>query len=62
MNKEKEIMESLWNHFKIDINGMTGDDNDMVISLRNGKTITINNYLNKEIETIINEITQKNNK
>lgn len=62
MNKEKEIMESLWNHFKNDINGMTGDDNDMVVSLRNGKTITINNYLNKEIETIINEITQKNNK
>lgn len=56
MNKEKEIMESLWDHFKNDINGMTGDDNNMVISLRNGKTITINNYLNKEIETIINEI------
>ena len=56
MNKEKEIMESLWDYFKNDINGMTGDDNDMVVSLRNGKTITINNYLNKEIETIINEI------
>lgn len=56
MNKEKEIMESLWDYFKNDINGMTGDDNNMVISLRNGKTITIENYIDKEIETIINEV------
>lgn len=56
MNKEKEIMESLWDYFKNDINGMTGDDNNMVISLRNGKTITIKNYIDKEIETIINEV------
>lgn len=56
MSREREIMESLWSHFETRISGMTGDENNMVVTLKNGKVVTIENYIEKEIEAIINEI------
>ena len=58
---EKEKLEIIVEHFKGKLLGMTGNDEELVVALKN-KKVTIKDHLLKSVDEIIKEIEEAGEK
>ena len=59
--KEEQIIAKIKEVFKDELQGMTGNDHELVVMLKD-KEVVIKNHLEKTPEEVIEEITEKINK
>ena len=57
---EEKGLEIIFEHFKDELLGMTSNDKELVVALKN-KEVTIKDHYLKSIDEIIKEIEESNN-